>query len=186
MEVFIEPLQSREPFYIFGAGHVAAATAPALCALDFSVTVIDDRPEWSSEERFPTTTLRHDDPVNFATSLTTGPRTWLLIVTHDHQTDQHLLRALIAKPFAWLGMIGSRAKVARFRRRLAVAGVSEENLSRLSAPVGLDIGAETPAEIAVSIAAEVIRVRRQCDRPGLPLSGRDTAGPPRPTKSSQA
>ena len=172
VEVYVEPLQVREQFVLFGGGHVAHATAPMLRSLDFAVTVVDDRPDWGAPDRFPGCRLHDGDPLAFAESLSTTPHTWLLVVTHDHALDQALVESLIARPFAWFGMIGSQAKVARFLRRFRAAGMAPEILRRLCAPVGLDLGAESPAEIAVAIAAEVVRVRRGCLRDPLPLSQR--------------
>jgi len=99
-----------------------------------------------------------------------GPGAYHLIVTHSHQLDQDLLEAVLPRPMAWLGMIGSRAKVAKFFVRLQAGGIDPTLFKKLCAPVGLDIGAETPEEIAVSILAELVRVRRRCSRPPSPLS----------------
>lgn len=170
MEVYIEPLQGREPFVIFGAGHVAAATAPLLAALDFDVTVVDARDELATAERFPGCTVLCVDPLATAEELAGGDASFWLVTTHDHKLDQDLVEVLLPKPCAWIGMIGSRAKVARFLVRYRAAGLDEALFRKLAAPVGLDIGAETPAEIAVSIAAEVVRVRRRVSRSVQPLS----------------
>jgi xanthine dehydrogenase accessory factor len=170
MEVYVEPLQVREPFVVFGAGHVACAVAPLLVALDFAVTVVDTRDELLTAGRFPGCTLADADPVAFARELGPDPSAWWLIVTHDHGIDQDLCEVLLPKACSWLGMIGSRAKVAKFLMRLRAGGVDESLFAKLCAPVGLDLGAETPAEIAVAIAAEVVRVRRGADRPPIPMS----------------
>ena len=170
VEVFVEPLMVRDPFVLFGAGHVAAALAPLLRALDFQVTVVDAREAWNTEERFIGCDRVVDDPCRYAAALGHDPRAYRLIVTHDHAIDQQLVEALLPLDAAWVGMIGSRRKVARFRSRLRAAGVAASQLDRLRAPVGLDIGAETPAEIAVSIAAELVRHRRAHDRAPWPLA----------------
>ena len=171
VEVYVEPLEVKHPCSVFGAGHVAHATVPLLTQLGFAVSVIDERQELATAERFPGADIQVvDDPADWAAELPEDPSQFILIVTHDHALDQRLVEALIGRPFAWLGLIGSRSKVAKFMIRLRAQGVPEAQLARLSAPVGLDIGAETPAEIAVSIAAEVVRVRRSCTRPPIPLS----------------
>ena len=170
MEVYIEPLQIRHPLVIFGAGHVAMATAPSLCALDFSVTIVDERPEYARSERFPGCEVMCLDPRSVAEKMEGGVGDHWLVVTHDHQLDQDLVATLLPKKCAWLGMIGSRAKVAKFLMRYRAAGMDETLFSKLCAPVGLDIGAETPQEIAVAIAAELIRVRRGITRLPQPLS----------------
>lgn len=186
MEVYIDPVQGRVPMVVFGAGHVARATVPMLHALDFDVTVVDERDELAIPEAFPHATLHTSDPLAYARQLTDDPQAHWLIVTHDHRLDQDLVELLLPKTCAWIGMIGSRAKVARFLVRYRAAGVPEALFRKLSAPVGLDLGAETPAEIAVAIAAELVRVRRRADRPPVPLSalpleargGDGTARPP--------
>lgn len=186
VEVYVEPLQVRPPLVMFGAGHVAHAVAPMLVALDFDVTVVDDRPELAVAKRFPGCAVRVEDPRAFAAAATPGGDDHWLIVTHDHALDQDLAEALLPRPCAWIGMIGSRGKIARFLVRFRAAGMDEALFAKLCAPVGLDIGAETPAEIAVAIAAELVRVRRRADRAPLPLSalplpargGDGTARPP--------
>lgn len=168
MSVYIEPLDQRPRLAIYGAGHVAHALAPVLRAADFDLTVIDEREELNQDERFPGCTRVLDDPLAHAEALADG---YALIVTHDHALDQELVLRLLPNPdLAWVGMIGSRAKVTRFLVRLRAAGLDETTLARLCAPVGLDLGAETPAEIAIAIAAELVRVRRRADRAPLPLS----------------
>ena len=186
MEVYVEPLMARMPITLFGAGHVAQATAPMLVALEFEVTVVDDRPELLTAQRFPGARLVEADPVTHAQSLPGGDDQWWLVFTHDHKRDQDVVEALLPLPCAWLGMIGSQAKVARFLTRYRAAGMDERLLTKLCAPVGLDIGSETPAEIAVSIAAELVRVRRYSMSAPQPLSsqaldvrgGDGTAVPP--------
>jgi xanthine dehydrogenase accessory factor len=158
MEAFIEPLKLRDRLHIFGAGHVGGAVATLARELEFEVLVYDERDEWLTAERFPGCRRLEGDPTRNLPE--TGPRDYLLIVTHSHQLDQALLQALLDKPCAYLGMIGSRSKVAKFFVRLRAAEVDEALFSRVSAPVGLHIGAETPMEIAVSICAELVRVRR--------------------------
>jgi len=168
MEAFIEPLRSRERLHIFGAGHVGGAVAGLARALEFEVSVYDDRDEWLTPERFPDCERLEGDPV--ANLPETGPLDYLLIVTHSHQLDQALLQRLMERPCAYLGMIGSRAKVAKFFVRFRAAELDEALFERVSAPVGLDIGAETPMEIAVSICAELVRVRREHSGPTLAMS----------------
>ena len=186
MEVYIEPLPTRPRAVVFGAGHVAHATVPLLHALDFDVTVVDERDEWNTEERFPSATRELGDPRSLARAEAGGADAYFLVVTHDHKLDQDLVETLLPRSFAWLGMIGSRAKVARFLRRYQAAGMDPALFRRLSAPVGLDLGAETPAEIGVAIAAEVVRVHRRSAGAPVPMSahpleargGDGTAVPP--------
>jgi xanthine dehydrogenase accessory factor len=180
MDVLIEPLSSVERLHLFGAGHVGEAIAPLARGLGFEVTVYDERDDWLTAQRFPDCTLVEKDPRRALPSL--GARDYAVIVTHSHQLDQDLLQSLIGQPFAYLGMIGSRAKVVKFRIRLAVGGVDESLFERVHAPIGLDIGAETPAEIAVSVAAELVRVRRSHEGPVVPMRER-TARSGRPHRS---
>ncbi|MEN9784768.1 MAG: hypothetical protein RLZZ299_32 [Pseudomonadota bacterium] len=159
MEVYMEPIRPRERLVVYGAGHVARPSAAIAVDLGFDVTVVDARDDWNTEGRFPGMQRVEGDPRAHARALEVDPRTWILVATHDHALDQDLLEILLARPFAWLGLVGSRAKAAKFFLRLRAAGVDEGLFSRVSTPVGLDLGAETPAEIAVSIAAEWVRVR---------------------------
>lgn len=192
MEVYIEPMNPRDRLIVFGAGHVARPTVVIARELGFDVTVVDEREEQADPVRFPGVTLVTEDPRRFARRLETDPRTYVLIVTHDHALDQDLLELLLPKTWAWLGLIGSRAKIAKFFIRLRAAGVDPSLFARVSAPVGLDLGAETPEEIAVAIAAEVVRVRRGVSRAPVPLStiplpargGDEVAHPPGPTPTS--
>jgi xanthine dehydrogenase accessory factor len=160
LEVFVEPLQIREPVLVYGAGHVAFATAPTLVGLDYDVTVVDARPELATVARFPGCTVLVDDPVAHADRAVGGPDHHVLVVTHDHALDEELCARWLERPAAWVGVIGSRAKLNRFRLRLGARGLAEASIARLRGPVGLDLGAETPAEIGVSIAAEWVRLRR--------------------------
>ena len=160
VELFIEPIHPDLRVVIFGAGHVSHALVPILNAMDASITVVDDRLEFAEQERFPECTLVHEDGITFAQGFVSNRDTYFLIVTHDHQRDQDILEALLPKPCAWLGLIGSRAKISKFFIRYRAAGLNDALFAKVSGPVGLDIGAETPAEIAVSIAAEMITVRR--------------------------
>ena len=172
MDVFIEPIEPVERLVVFGAGHVARPTAAFARELGFAVTVVDDREEWADASRFPGVELRCTDPRRFAADLQVDARTWILVTTHDHRLDQDLVEALLPRPWAWMGLIGSRAKAAKFLIRMRAAGLDPARFADLSTPVGLDIGAETPEEIAVSICAEIVRVRRRA--PGAPSGSRPT------------
>lgn len=168
MDVFIEPMRPVDRLLLFGAGHVARPTALFAREAGWVVTVIDEREELLTEARFPDCERVERDPRAYARTLAGDPRGWVFLVTHDHQLDQDLLELVLAHEWAWIGLIGSRTKVAKFRLRLRAAGVSEAQLARVSAPVGLDIGAETPEEIAIAVLAEMVRVRRGVVRsPGL-------------------
>lgn len=171
MEAFVEPLESTPDLIIHGAGHVGAATARMAHAAGFRVTVVDDRPELLEEADLPDAVRRIEgDPRLMLDRLPKSPLAYHLVVTHDHSLDQDLVERLLPEDIAWCGLIGSRAKVTRFFVRFRAAGMDPALFPRLSAPVGIDIGAETPEEIAISILAELVRVRRRSTRPPAPLS----------------
>jgi xanthine dehydrogenase accessory factor len=154
MRLFIEPLDPAPALVIFGAGHVGRALAHAAAALEFRTYVVDDNAGLLTRAR-----LDSFDPRDFLAAVPVEGA-FAVITTREHRIDQDLLAALAGRPFAYLGLIGSRTKVEKFRRRLAARGVPPEALARVHMPVGLEIGAQTPEEIAVSILAEVIAVRR--------------------------
>ena len=161
MDVYIEPQRPRDHLLIFGAGHVGLAAARQAELLGFRLTVVDDREEWNTIERFPTAERVVLDPRSFCRAVEPGPYTWVLVTTHEHALDQDLVELLLPHDFAWLGLIGSKTKVTRFFLRLRAAGMDPARFERLHSPVGIDIGAETPAEIAVSIAAQWVAVRNR-------------------------
>lgn len=167
-QVFIHVLQPPERVLVIGAGHVAQPIAQVAALAGFGVLVVDDRPELLSAERFPNVETRVISFPELRTTLPVDSHTHVVIVTRSHEHDEEVLVQLIDQPVAYLGVIGSRTKVRRLFQRMREAGYTEEQLARVHAPIGLDIGAETPAEIAVSIVAELILNRHGgC---GLPLS----------------
>lgn len=171
VELFIDPIAPAEDLVIHGAGHVGAATARIAAEAGFRVTVVDDRADIVEGAALPAgVRALVQDPLRALPALPTGPRSLHLVVSHDHALDQRLVEALLPLPVRWVGLIGSRAKVARFCIRLRAAGMAPETIARLRSPVGLDIGAETPAEIAISVVAELVRVRRGVSRPPVPLA----------------
>jgi xanthine dehydrogenase accessory factor len=170
MEVYIEPQRPVERLVIYGAGHVALPTAKIAKDLGFEVTVVDEREEWNSPERFPEVRRITTDARGHARALVGDGRTWVLLLTHEHALDQDLLEILLPREWAYLGMIGSRPKITKFFLRLRAAGMDERLFAKLHAPVGLDIGAVTPEEIAVSIAAELVRRRRTGEGSAAPVA----------------
>lgn len=155
---------SRPPLemVICGGGHVGQAVAKAARLLDFRVTVIDDRPEFASRDKFPdpAVTLIAADFIDALRSLRLTPATHLVIVTRGHRHDEICLREVIDRPVRYLGMIGSRRRTTTIREHLRRQGVDPAHLRRVHAPIGLDIGALTPEEIALAILAEIVLVRR--------------------------
>ncbi|WNG52951.1 xanthine dehydrogenase accessory protein XdhC [Archangium minus] len=163
MKVFLEKHGAPPRLTVFGAGHVARELASLAHRVGFRVTVVDARPEWANPERFPDCELLVKDPADHARALPGGPEHYFCVTTHDHPLDQAVVEALLDKPSAYLGVIGSRRKAERFRMRLRAAGFTEPAVERLRSPMGVDIGALTPQEIAVSIVGELIQVRRQSE-----------------------
>jgi xanthine dehydrogenase accessory factor len=155
---------SRPPLELIvcGGGHVGQAVARAARFLDFNVTVIDDRADFASREKFPDPAIRliADDFIAGLRSLRITPAAHLVIVTRGHRHDEICLREVIGKPARYIGMIGSRRRTTTIREHLRREGVGAELLRRVRSPIGLDIGAQTPEEIALSILAEIVLVRR--------------------------
>lgn len=147
---------------ICGGGHVGLAVAQAGLFLGFRVTVIDDRAEFVARERFPDERIHliADDFVVALQSLKLTSASHLVIVTRGHKHDEICLQEVIGKPARYIGMIGSRRRTTTIRAHLKREGVSDESLRRIYAPIGLDIGAQTPEEIALAILAEIVMVRR--------------------------
>lgn len=162
MEVFIEPIEASPAVYIFGAGHVGYYLGKLAHDAGFAVHVIDDRAAFANRERFPfATDVIVDDIPQWLQKTPLPSTSYAVIVTRGHRHDLDALRALAPQQLRYIGLIGSRAKVARlYEQMLADTPIDPALLERVHAPIGLDIGAVTPQEIAVSIAAELIAVRR--------------------------
>ena len=160
LEIFVEPVLPQPTLYIFGGGHVSGAVARIAASAGFSIAVIDDRAAFANFERFPmatTTTTSYDEA--FAT-IKPNASSFLLIVTRGHKDDMRVLAWAVKTRARYIGMIGSKRKVISVYKALEKEGYSPDEFERVNAPVGLDIGALSPEEIAVSIVAELIAVRR--------------------------
>jgi xanthine dehydrogenase accessory factor len=177
---FAEPLQSTPEVLIFGAGHISTCIAPLAKMVGFRVVVIDDRDEFANRGRFPMADDIFVMPFQqTAGKVSTTPHSYIVIVTRGHSFDKVVLESMLDKPHAYLGMIGSKKKRTAIYQALTEAGVSQETLSRVYSPIGLDIGAETPEEIAVSIVAELIDIRAsRKSGPALPAPQPITSGEP--------
>ncbi len=159
-ELIIEPLGTATPLYIIGAGHCAVELSALAGRCGFAVTVIDDRPEWANREKHPQAhTSICQGYSDLEKHIAFSEDAFIVIMTHQHLHDEEALRYCIRRKWRYLGMIGSRRKVGLLFDKLAAEGVEPSVLGRVRAPIGLDIGSETPAEIAVSIAAQLIEVR---------------------------
>jgi xanthine dehydrogenase accessory factor len=170
MDVYIEPIEPSPELYVIGAGHVAFHLGRLAQEVGFRVHVVDDREKFANRERFPDATevVVEDIPTWIGRSAL-PPHAYVVIVTRGHTNDLEALRALAPRDLRYLGLIGSRAKVARIYDALTADGMPADSLSRVHAPIGLDIGAVTPQEIAVSILAELIAVKHG------KIRGRDAA-----------
>jgi xanthine dehydrogenase accessory factor len=161
--VYVEAHGPPPELVIVGAGHIAQPLSRLGRTLGFRVTVLDDRPEFATRERFPDAdrVVRADfaDPFR---DVSIDPATHLVLVTRGHKYDYDALRYALRQPIApaYVGMVGSRRRVRAALQELAAEGIPRDRLLRINAPIGLDIGAETPEEIAIAIAAEIVRLRR--------------------------
>ncbi len=171
--LFFDRLTKKFEAVVFGGGHISQPLVEILGLLDFQVTVVDDRPQFANSQRFPQArqVLCTEFTVAVEEGLVQiGQHTAVIVITRGHQHDLDCLRVLLDKGAGYLGMIGSRRRIIGILDLLRAEGAKEKELSQVYAPIGLDIGAQTPAEIAVSIAAEVIAAFR--GGTGRPLSQR--------------
>jgi xanthine dehydrogenase accessory factor len=174
VSLYLEPHLPPPELVIVGAGHVARPLCRVGAMLGFRVTVLDDRPEFATRERFPDAVeVRPADFADPFRGVRIGPRTFLVLVTRGHKYDFEALRGLLLGPElpAYVGMIGSRRRTRAALEALVREGIGAERLRAVHAPIGLDVGAETPEEIAVAIAAELVMARR--GGTGQPLRDRE-------------
>jgi xanthine dehydrogenase accessory factor len=169
--LYIEAHFPADRLLVVGAGHIAVPLAQLGSLLDFRVTVLDDREEFATPDRFSedVTVVRSDFATDPFAGIPIDARTWVALVTRGHRWDFDCLQRLMsaeARP-RYIGMIGSRRRVRAAFHALLEAGTPRELLASVHAPIGLELGAETPAEIAVSIAAELIAIRRGAAVPGI-------------------
>ncbi len=165
VRVLFEIARPQPELIICGCGHVGQAVAQCGAFLGFRVTVIDDRADFAAREKFPDTRINIicDDFISALQSVTLTAASHVVIVTRGHRHDEICLREVIEKPVKYLGMIGSRRRTTTIRAHLKREGLNDGLMKQLHAPIGLDIGAQTPKEIAVAIMAEIIMTRRGGD-----------------------
>lgn len=163
VRVLFERYAPRPRLLIFGGGHVAQALSKLAAATDlFHVTVVDDRAEFASREKHPSADeVIYTDREFLKDVPATDVQTYIAVITRCHATDQLLVRRYLERPRAYLGLIGSAPKVRQFKKELMDLGVAEASLENLYAPIGLPIGGKDPAEVALSILAEVVQVKNQ-------------------------
>ena len=161
MDVFLEPILPVETLYLFGAGHLSQSTAAVAKMLGLRVVVIDPRPEYNNNDRFPDAdSLVVEEYDNAFSELNVDEDSYVVIYTTGHVSDEQCLQFAVGTAAKYVGMIGSKKKVKEIKERLHHKGVSQQQLDEIHAPIGLEINAQPPEEIAVSILAEMIRVRR--------------------------
>ncbi len=162
VEVYIEPLGPIPRLFIFGAGHVGQALAHMASPMDLRVIVVDDRPDFANRERFPAAEEIRVQGFEKALQMAKfRPMDYVVIVTRGHAADESVLREVLRKnpQPVYIGMIGSKVKTAAVFQHLREEGLGEDQLGKVCAPIGLKIGGEKPAEIAVSILAQIIAHR---------------------------
>ena len=162
VKVFIEPIHGSSSVYVFGGGHIAVPLVQFARTLELTVVVVDDRQDFANKERFPQADeVKLGEFANVIKSVDFCEGDCVVIITRGHAHDEIVLKECLSKARlpGYIGMIGSREKIARTFANLKEQGISEELLAKVRAPIGLDIGARTPAEIALSIIAEIIAER---------------------------
>ncbi len=160
LEVFVEPILPQPVLYLFGGGHVSMAVAKAASAAGFGIGVVDDREAFANNERFPMAQEIYSSYEEAFEKLHPNAAGYLVIVTRGHKEDMRVLAWAVRTEARYVGMIGSKRKVLSVYKALENEGYKPEEFERVYAPMGLEIGALSPEEIAVSIAAELIAVRR--------------------------
>ncbi len=159
MDVYIEPIERAPDLYLVGAGHVSVEVARFAAAAGFRVHVVDDRDKFANADRFPGAEVVVDDIPGWLAGADIPSTAFVVVATRGHRQDFEAMRALVGRPLRYLGLIGSRAKVLKVFEGLEAEGADRGRLAAVHAPIGLDIGAVTPAEIGISIAAELVAVR---------------------------
>ena len=163
LQVFIEPVIPSPRLYIFGGGHVGLNVHKVAILAGFETVIVDDRELYANRERFPEATEIHSGNMEeIMQRIAPNESSYIVIVTRGHRYDMNVLRWAIDTPAHYIGMIGSGRKVAGVFEQLQAEGVAKEGFQRVFAPIGLDIAAVTPEEIAISIVAELIADRRRC------------------------
>lgn len=164
MDIFLEPIAPPETLYLFGAGHISQSTAAMGKTLGFRVAIIDPRSEYNNIERFPDAdSLIVEEYDSAFPKLDVDKDSCIVIYTTGHVLDEQCLQFAAGTKAKYIGMIGSKKKVKEVKERLLQKGISRQRLDRVYAPIGIEIGADTPEEIAISILAEIIRVKKGLD-----------------------
>jgi len=161
VELLFEPFGSELRLHLFGAGHVAQPTAKLAMEVGFKAFIYDSRMELATAERFPGAAIKMGEFEELAESLETTSEDFIAVMSYSHDVDYRILLKLLRKPFRYLGVIGSVRKAAEFRRWLKRDGFTEEEIARLTSPIGFEIGSHTPLEIAISVAAQLVKIKNE-------------------------
>src|SRR6266853_1047729 len=161
VEIFVEPILPIPEMIIFGAGHISTQVSKIATIAGFRTTIVDNRPVFANAERFPEAIAIHSDTFEAAfEAITPTENSYLVIVTRGHQEDENVLRWAVGTNARYIGMIGSKRKIRTIAETLTKEGIDRERIERVHMPIGLEVGAVTPEEIAVAIVAEAIQIRR--------------------------
>ncbi len=160
VEIFVEPILPQPMLYLFGAGHISTALAKAAHSVGFGIGVIDDREAFANAQRFPMAQEIFTAYEDAFEKLQPGPSSYLVIVTRGHKDDMRVLAWAVRTQARYVGMIGSKRKVLSVYNALEKEGYTRQEFERVYAPMGLDIGALSPEEIAISILSELVAIRR--------------------------
>jgi xanthine dehydrogenase accessory factor len=161
VELFFNVIASETRLLICGAGHIAIPLAQFSVQVGFQVTVLDDRPDFADESRFPGCKVIAEDFTLAIRDMDMGPNAFVVVITRGHEHDTECLQELLIKESAYVGLIGSRRRVRFVLEMLKSEGIPQKRLDEVFTPIGIPIGAESPVEIALSIAAELVCVRRK-------------------------
>jgi xanthine dehydrogenase accessory factor len=161
ISIFIEPVINKTKMYIFGAGHVGKAIAEMAQYMDFSLNIVDSRPEWANKENYPMDCkFWTDDEFKTAEEIPTDKNTIIIILTRSWKMDEGIFKRVLRKEHEYIGVIGSGKKILTHYENFEKEGFTKEDYARVYAPIGLPIGAYSPHEIAVSILGEIIAIRK--------------------------
>jgi len=163
MSIFVEPIMKKPKLICFGAGHIAQNLCPLAQGLGFEVVVVDERAELLASEAF-SLCERIDHGSALAVPEHYFVDSFMVVATHDHGRDQSIVESIIHKPFLYAALVGSQRKALMTKKRMLAKGIEEEFIQRIRVPAGIKIHAETPQEIAVSIAAEMVRVKHEANQ----------------------
>ena len=160
VDLLFEMVNTGPSLYLFGAGHVGQAVCRSMVGTPFTVHVIDEREEWVQSPQIPSEVVRHhcEWPDFVHEARWDHEKAYVAIMTHRHDTDQEIVADVIKRPAKYIGLIGSHSKWERFKQRLEIRGVEESALARVKCPIGIDTGGKAPQEVAISLAAELLRI----------------------------